>query len=265
MSFSFNDITWNGTSLSAATGGQAHVEHYPGRSIPEREIDTETIPGRNGDIIMIRDAWKNVDQEYEIAFGGTNTDYPMQSVSRLITKWLFPIGSNKYLKLSDTYDPGYFRLAYFKGPYDIESIFNKYGRATITFTCRPERFLDSGDTYTTRSGSSGEWTTLNGTGFTAKPMITANGSGELALVVDNDLCHTVLTISAISSTTYIDCETMNVYSLTGENLNNKVVVRSTYHDTENKDFPVFYPGDNEVSWSGSGVTQISIKPRWWTI
>lgn len=151
-----NYIVWGGRDMrKIGTGKTVYIEHYPSRPRPARKIETESVPGRNGDVIFVQDAWENYDQEYEIAFGtedlsGTYSwSGQMSLLAHEVAEWLFaPEG---YQILYDSYEPETFRLAYFKGPYDVESILNRYGRATITFNCRPERFLFSGEVQTVYS------------------------------------------------------------------------------------------------------------------
>ena len=59
-------ISWNG-QRSDQFG--IMVEKFPDYSRPRRKFDSYTIPGRNGDLIMMQDAWENVEQRYSIAAG----------------------------------------------------------------------------------------------------------------------------------------------------------------------------------------------------
>ena len=256
-----HSISWAGTS--ADTLGVI-VTASESNNRPKRKIDIEKIPGRNGDVIFVQDAWENVERSYEIVAGG-KADGSSAVSFRDIAEWLYtPRG---YQKLVDSSESGYFFLAYYAGGFDVENMLTRYGRAEITFNCRPERFKDSGDITETISGSSGSRTYANDTGFPAKPVFIVKGSGEFTLTVSNTAkdAQTVLTITNLASTTYIDCETMNVYSGTGVNLNYRVVIVGRIGDKASKEFPVLYPGSNSISWAGAGVTSVGIKPRWWTI
>ena len=69
---------------------------------------------------------------------------------------------------------------------DLENTFNLYGRTTIEFNCKPQRFLNIGDTAQTISTSGG--TITNPTAFNAKPLITVYGSGAATLQVGEYVC-----------------------------------------------------------------------------
>ena len=51
-------ITWNG--VSSDTLG-IYVEKAPSMNRPARKMDSYDVPGRNGSIIRMQDAWENVE------------------------------------------------------------------------------------------------------------------------------------------------------------------------------------------------------------
>ena len=59
-------ISWNGKRSDQF--GVA-VEKFPTYQKPERKRETFSVPGRNGDIVLMQDAWENITQEYEIFAG----------------------------------------------------------------------------------------------------------------------------------------------------------------------------------------------------
>ena len=132
------EFTFNGISSSSLG---LLVEKVPNMNRPERKYDRYSVPGRNGDIFVMQDAWENVEQTYEVWFeNGVSDNVVDRGYS--ITEWLF--GASDYATLTDDFDPDHYRKAVFLGPYDIENILMKYGRAEITFDCDPRRFLMSG-------------------------------------------------------------------------------------------------------------------------
>lgn len=63
-----------------------------------------------------------------------------------IMEWLN--SADGYAELSDTYDTQHYREAVFVDATDIANSWNEYGRAIVSFRCRPERYLISGQSVT---------------------------------------------------------------------------------------------------------------------
>ena len=95
----------------------------------------------------------------------------------------------------------------------------------------------------------------NPTPFESKPLIKVTGRGTLGIG------EYILTITGTTSQTlYIDCETMEIYTIEGT-----VPMGASSLVSINKlDFPVLKPGMNNIS-VGSGITAVTITPRWWRI
>jgi phage-related protein len=95
----------------------------------------------------------------------------------------------------------------------------------------------------------------NPTPFDAKPLIKVTGTGTLGIG------EYILTITgSASQTLYIDCETMEIYTLEGT----VPTGASSLVSINKNDFPVLEPGTNNIS-VGSGITAVTITPRWWRI
>jgi phage-related protein len=95
------------------------------------------------------------DDEYRVKYilsldGSAYTNYPITVDCRIIGRfsdawtdimeWLHSASS--YAELSDTYDPTHYREAVFVDATDIANSWNQFGRAVVSFRCRPERFLN---------------------------------------------------------------------------------------------------------------------------
>ena len=122
------------------------------------------------------------------------------------------------------------------------------GHSTITFMCRPERFLKSAKTAVSVSNG----TILNNpTKFTSKPLIhiEVSSPSTIGITLGGN------TISA-SVTDYIniDCDTMNAYRLATENKNSSI----------SGAFPKMPPGANTVAITGS-PSSVTIVPRYFSI
>lgn len=132
------EIIFNGISSKEY---DIQVEHPPGYQTPERDCDIIHVPGRNGDIIIDKHSYKNVERTYEIAVGSIDKDFV--SLVNPISEWLN--SGNGYYRLEDSYEPEYYRIAMFNDAITIENIMFHGGRTTISFNCKPQRFFKSGD------------------------------------------------------------------------------------------------------------------------
>lgn len=230
-------IYWNGKSSNDLN---VIVEYYPRRIIPARKMETETIPGRSGDVIFPQDAFENYVQPYSVYLSAARPRLP--AVARQAAQWLQVPG---YHKLYDSYDRDCFRLAYFMGGTDLENIFNEYGRATIEFNCMPQRFTLDGDELRPMFAPA---VLVNPSEFTALPLIIIHGAGAGTLTVGS------YTVSLT------DCDGVSLDSMADDAYRGNTNMNPTVTGT----LPKLPAGNSPVSWSG-GITHIEIKPRWWTL
>lgn len=220
------------------------VEHFPGYETPQRDYEVVHVPGKNGDVFIDKGSYQNVSRTYEIAIGSYVRDYV--DMANSVSEWLR--SASGYARLEDSYEPQYYRLAVYEENMELSNILNQAGRATISFNCKPQRFLKIGE----KSIRITSGTYLrNPTRFIALPIITVKGTGSGVLRVGN---YTV-SISAIGGTIVIDSELQDAYYQT-ENKNSVV--------TLNNGFPKLASGHTEVSFSG-GITEVEVIPKWWTL
>lgn len=232
-------IVWAGKSSDELN---LTVETYPDRPRPAKKYSVVSVPGRNGDLHIDTGAYANYTQFYDIGIRGRERGLPQ--AARAVAQWLYaPTGYNR---LEDSYEPDVFRLAYYAGPQDIENILNGLGRATIEFSCKPQRFLKDGENPV--SVSSGT-TLYNPTAFTALPIIHISGNGAGRLQVGEY----VVEIFSLDGNITLDCDLQNAYNGT-TNLNNTISA---------PEFPKLVAGDNEISYTGEWT--VEIIPRWWTL
>lgn len=206
---------------------------------PVRLYDEIAVPGRNGVLLGTERRLENVELKYP-AF--IYTDFATNTAA-LRAFLLSKVG---YKKLTDSYHPNEYRKGYYAGGLEIEPTAKlDAGQFELTFHCKPQRYLVSGDTVTTLSASG---TITNPTLFDAKPLLRVYGTGSLTV---NGV---TITISEADVYTDIDCEMMEAYKGT-VNKNYAVSLDSVY-------FPVLSAGNNTVTLNG--VT-VDITPRWWTL
>lgn len=222
------------------------VEHYPDQPGPARQYETISVPGRNGDLIIDRGSYSNYTQSYDIYFSAEHSRLyrgaPMGA--RAVRAWLLgPVG---YQVLEDSYDPDFYRTAYYVGPPDVENIMNRFGRLTISFNCKPQRWRKDGRRSVTLTAPG----TLYNDLFPAKPLIRVNGTAAGTLTVG---AYTVA-INELADYIMLDSDLQDAYRGT-QNENAAIATDA---------FPVLEHGDNAISWTG-GITSVEITPKWWTI
>lgn len=234
-------ILWAGTSNKDV--GMV-VEHYPSVILPRRKMEVQQVPGRNGDIILVQDAYDNYEQSYSV-FLDAKFKGGLQKTIPMISDWL--LGHNGYQRLEDSYFPDVYRMAYYVGGTQFISFFNEYGKGTLTFNCAPEKYYKSGEKPITIT--KGQILT-NPTMFPAKPLVTVTGSGSGTITFGGN----TLTISDIGGSVTIDVKDHRAYNGA---VNRNATISGRYEN-------MTLQGRMSITWSG-GVTGMKIIPRWWTI
>ena len=139
------------------------------------------------------------------------------------------------------------RLARYKGPFEVVSSDRVGAAVRLTFDCRPERFLKSGEhVVTLKSGQS----LFNPTLYSARPLIRVYGKGE---ITTGGVTITINKTSGIY--TDLDCDLQEAY--TGStNCNSNITLN-------NGEFPSLGAGEQVISYKG--LTRVEVIPRWWTL
>lgn len=115
---------------------------------PQKAYQFYNIPGRNGALIGYDKRFENVNITYQ-AFIYKDFEKNLANFRS------FLLSVNGYARLEDSYHPDEFRAAAYVGPFDPEvTSKNDAGSFTITFNCKPQRYLKSGETqYTWGAGT----------------------------------------------------------------------------------------------------------------
>ncbi len=238
-----NYFTYNGVS-SLDMG--LRIESKNVFSTPQYEKKFQSIPGRDGDLIIPNGRYQNVQITYSV-FLPAKTLPELQEKLTAVKAWLYT-EPDRYHELRDTYDADCFRRAVINTQLDIEDQLNKIGVFTVSFSCLPFKYLDSG-TVPIRITAS-PYALTNPTAFPAKPYIKVSGTGEGRLAIGQE--HWDLT--DIDRYIEIDSEQMNFYK-GAEPRNDRVT---------GDGFPILHPGVNSVSFAGD-FTSVTIEPRWVTL
>lgn len=207
---------------------------------PERDVESIEIPGRNGNLTISRNRFKNIMVPYPVFVHKQFNENVAAARA-----WL--LGSDGYCRLEDTYHPDQYRMAQFNGPIDFEMRFLNYsGETTLTFNCKPQRWLKTGEQVIQCSNGD----SILNSGFPALPLIKVSGTGGGYLYVG--AC--VVQILSLDEYVILDSETQNAYKGT---INKNGTIAAP-------EFPVLQTGENTIYWGG-GITAVEITPRWWTI
>lgn len=244
------EIVFNGIS---STSLGLVVERVPNMDRPERKYDRYSVPGRNGDIFVMQDAWENVEQTYDI-WWEDSISATVAERGYTLSEWLF--GTSDYATLTDDFDPDHYRKAVFLGPYDVENTMQKLGRARITFDCDPRRFLNSGLTWINID----KWIypnpgtqVVNPTPFPGLPVFELTCSTNGCRLFSTG---TTLNISKTGSFV-IDCSKESIVDENGDPAFDSVWGK----------FPRLRVGTTYVSFDDPGVNPVTCKmqPNWWTL
>jgi phage-related protein len=143
---------------------------------PKRAAEVVSIPGRNGDLILDQGKFENIKVTYRVFNQEKDLTDFRTKLANLRSALASQVG---YQKLEDTFHPSEYRLAAFIEGVEIEPIkYNTASEFEITFECKPQRFLVSGETQI--SVTSGD-TITNPTLFEAQPLLEIEGYGNIDL------------------------------------------------------------------------------------
>ena len=217
---------------------KAHISGSGTFISPTRDVESISVPGRNGDLHVDNGRFTNV----PIIYPAFITEDFEKNYSAYKAFLCAQIG---YKILADSYHPDHYRRAMFNGGISPEmATLNRAGSFELSFDCDPRLFLKSGDKVIRINGGGDIY---NRTQFASKPIIRAYGTGTLTI---GDV-----SIEIISADEYtdIDCELQEAYK-DSINCNSNIVL-------ENGVFPELMPGLNEITYSGI----LDIIPKWWTV
>lgn len=142
---------------------------------PTKDVEYIAIPGRNGDYALDHGRWNNIEVTYPAGFFGEDeTDFAtgINAIRNMLCS------QKGYCRLTDDYNPGEYRMAVYSSGLEVSPAALKGGEFSITFTCKPQRFLTTGETPV--SPQSGD-TITNPTLYESKPLLVAEGLGSIGI------------------------------------------------------------------------------------
>lgn len=203
------------------------------------------IQGRNGSVYIDNERYEDVTFSYPCIITSDFADKYTEFIDALISK-------TSHFKLEDSFQPDIFyeaKVIDANTPKRVKGDGDK-GSFILKMIRKPQKFQKSGLSAIDIS-SSGQYI-FNKYNQTAKPLITIFGNGTLTI---NGVSVTV----AGNTDEYLqlDCDICEAYkdSLTVSK-NDKITL------TDGK-YPELKSGSNQVTFTG--ITNIKVVPRWWTI
>lgn len=238
-----NHFTFNGHSTGELGLLVSGINIY---GSPSRIVEKVTIPYRSGDLIIDTGAYTNYMLTYTVDIMD-NT----KATAEAISKWL--LGSKGYCELTDTYNPEIYRVASYYNQLDYTlSALYRYGKATITFDCKPQKYLTANQPVTLSSTLSEATSyslstpamplplTLEGNttqGANPSPsspqaIHSVSGDNEIRVVGKNLLCLTPTTVTTNNCTAEIlDTNTVKIYGTNSSSGNTYLELIRQYFET----------------------------------
>lgn len=140
---------------------------------PERNVEMIDIPGRNGAFALDKGNFNNIEITYPAGiFADTEADFA-DAVSDLRNFLCSKVG---YVRLEDDYNTGEYRLAIYKSGLEVSHDMLTNGEFDITFECKPQRYLTSGETAVAVASGG---TLTNPTLFDSHPQLQVVGYGNI--------------------------------------------------------------------------------------
>lgn len=243
-----NTLTIGGATLPS----NVYIDTSLSYNKPERRVSSFSIPGRSGNLII-----DELTPQNEVIFNNVLITYPAFIHGNFKTTWetlINTLGKKKgYVKIECTEDPTHYRMGRVIMPQapEVKRI-GEDGFFNLSFDCKPQRFLTSGDEYVAVTSS-----ITNPTAWDSNPLIQVDGNGTLYFQ-NGSLTVTIANPSTGPVVrTYIDSESMSCYDVYTASMNKYVTFDKPY-------FPALYSGSNHISITG-GITSLKIKPRWWEL
>lgn len=226
---------------------------------PEKDYEFVEVPGLNGRLTLDNHRFKDLTIPIN-CFIRNNFEENFHD----LMNFLLSRGGYKTLYLSQ--DPNHFRNALFYNAVKARTgSFNKSGRFTLNFLCKPERYLRGVEPILITQS---EQTIVNPTMFASKPLLDLWGNGWFKFEMGSQSSGTyksfTIDVTGREAMTpmahvLIDCEKMICYNNDYTGAGTDVTLYNGY--------PVFESGTITCSYSSdsSSNEKMEIYPRWWEV
>lgn len=140
---------------------------------PARDVEMIKIPGRNGEFALDNGRFENIEVTYPAGIFADNETNFAAAISDFRN---FLASRSGYCRLEDDYNPNEYRMAVYKSGLNVDPAKLEAGEFDITFDCKPQRWLVSGETAEAYSNND---TITNPTLFDAEPLLAIKGYGTI--------------------------------------------------------------------------------------
>ncbi len=224
------------------------IQAPPVYTFPSKDLSTEHVPGRNGDLIIDNKSYNNVDRVYSIASvfrPGTG----FIANSQKIIEWL--TSAKGYCRLEDSYDPLVYRLAEYQANNSLTNYYDQATAMNVTFNCKPQRYLKDGEKEVDFTGS--EIVLENPTKEISLPYITIS---DITYSENDVILMTITNFDTSSVTSTITISQLPKNSMTIDSEEQTVFYKddagyiedlNRYLNLNGSDFPKFLAGKNIIS------------------
>lgn len=158
-----NELIFNGKNFTEFNAYYATSNFLDGAA---KDVQSVSVVGRSGDLQLSNNRYKNLSLKIRVY-----VTRDMEASMRAMRNYLESVHGYARVEISD--QPNEFRMAAFKEMFAPDSYDSKVGAVDLTFDSMPQRFLKSGENWTTVSSSSSE--------ISGNPVSISNPSGLTAL------------------------------------------------------------------------------------
>ncbi len=214
------------------------VETRPHIFSPKRRVSYIDVPGRSSSLRRDEETYEDITIAVECSFKG---DPYLKSEQ--VKAWLLNAGESALI-FSFQDDRKY--LAQVVNSIDFAVVLKITSKFVIMFNCQPFQYAVDNEPITITSNM----VLVNPGTVSSLPIIKVNGAGACNLMINGNS----VSFSDVDGSVVLNSEIQETYKDTGTELINKNAIKTG-------DFPVFLPGENEVSFLG-GTTSLEIIPNW---
>ena len=246
--------------INGSTVPDIYIDTAESFDKPKKNVETVNVPGRNGDLVIDYGTFQNVLIKYPCYIRGS-----FESKFQALLNLLGTLQGYQRIECSN--DATHYRLGIPVLPQapDVRRI-NEDGFFDLTFNCKPQRFLLSGETIIYVSNGQ---TITNPTGFDAAPEIIYDFDGTYTFKFENDINAaeyvqgTAVIDGIFHNTLIIDSGLMECYDfdsgISDPNPANEAVTLSPNR------FPILYGtrGNNKTKITANA--SFRMKPNWWEL
>lgn len=227
---------------------------------PEPDYDAISVPGRNGDIHIWNKRWKNKMITYH-CFCPANARTVVPGVLAELMR------TTGYRRITDTLHADYYKMGEYVGG-TTPAYLNGGNTATfdLTFDCKPQKWLLSGEEEVEITGTSASYPTRvpspAGYNHPALPLLKITGYGlcrlmspSYSVTISSDADVPITSLNPIIH----DCAINRTYNVSG------TASYDQYATVSIADAWVDNPGFNGFSAYHASTATLKVVPRWWKL